>query len=81
MNAILVLYWINTLLFLYPIWKQFMIIVRSPEPDKELNRKLGALFLSLAMLAAMWLCYYAVKTSAWFFFLIAILVLIYKNKK
>jgi uncharacterized membrane protein len=81
MNFILILCWINTVLFLYPIWKQFMIVARSPDPDAELNKKLGALMLSLSMLAAMWLCYYAVRASALFFFLIAVIVLIYKNKK
>jgi uncharacterized membrane protein len=81
MKPILILCWINTLLFLYPIWKQFMIVARSPDPDEELNKKMGALILSLSMLAAMWLCYFAVRASALFFFLIAVIVLIYKNKK
>jgi hypothetical protein len=58
-----------------------MIIARSPDPDAELHKKMGALILSLSMLAAMWLCYYAIRASALFFFLIAIIVLIYKNKK
>jgi hypothetical protein len=65
---------------LYPIWKQFKVIAKSPDPDSELNRKMGALILSMAMLAAMWLCYYTIRASALFFFLIAVIVLIYKNK-
>lgn len=81
MNATYVLCWINTILFIYPIWKRFMIVARAPEPDEELNKKMGALVLAIAMLAAMWLSYYMVKASALFFFLIAVIVLIYKDKK
>ncbi len=80
MSVIYILCWINTILFLYPIWKQFKVIAKSPDPDSELNRKMGALILSMAMLAAMWLCYYTIRASALFFFLIAVIVLIYKNK-
>jgi len=74
MKLILVLYLVNSILFLWPLGKQFMNIVYSPIGDKKFKEKLGLLIFSTSMLAGMWLCYFALRGAAWFFFLVAIIV-------
>lgn len=69
-----ILYLVNTVLLIIPLWIQFIGIARSPENDGRLHEKVGFFVLDLSMMAAMWLCYYRVRDAAWFFFLIAILV-------
>lgn len=70
----LVLYLLNSALFLWPLLKQFKRVVMSPYGDKKFGEKFGLLFFSISMLAAMWLCYFALRGAAWFFFLMAIIV-------
>jgi hypothetical protein len=72
MNLILVLYLLNSALFLWPLTKQFNNIVSSPNGDKKFDEKFTIFFFSISMLAAMWLCYFALRGAAWFFFLMAI---------
>jgi hypothetical protein len=74
MKLILVLYLLNSALFLWPLFKQFKRVVFSPYGDKKFGEKFGLLFFSISMLAAMWLCYFALRGAAWFFFLMAIIV-------
>jgi hypothetical protein len=72
MKVILVLYLLNSLLFLWPLGRQFKNIVLSPVGDKKFKEKFGLFVFSMSMLAAMWLCYFALRGAAWFFFLVAI---------
>lgn len=83
MKLILGLYLLNSLLFLYPLYKQFMIIVNSPSEDVRLTQKVLMFAFCLACFLAMWLCYFKIRSAAWFFFLIAIIAAIwnYKDKK
>lgn len=83
MKVILILYLLNTLLFLVPLVKQFLIIVRSPKYDPKITNKIYAFVFCLAMLAAMWLCYFMIRGAAWFFFLVGIYVVVwfYRNEK
>jgi CDP-diglyceride synthetase len=74
MRLILVLYLLNSFLFLWPLTKQFKNIILSPEGDKKFNEKFGLFSFSISMLAAMWACYFALRGAAWFFFLMAIIV-------
>lgn len=73
----------NTVLLLIPIVKQFLIIVRSPENDKNIAVKTLVFMFSLFMLAAMWFSYMNMKGAGGFFFLIAIVIIIwtYKDEK
>jgi hypothetical protein len=66
-----------------PIVKQFLIIVRSPLNDKKVIRKTVVFTFSLALLAAMWLCYMEIKSAGGFFFLMAIVIIVwtYKDEK
>jgi hypothetical protein len=83
MNATLFLYILNTVLLIVPIIKQFLIVARSPHDDKKVTLKTMILIFSLSMMAAMWLCYFSVRSAGGFFFLIAILVIVwtYKDEK
>ncbi len=88
MNFTLILYIMNTVLLLVPIVKQFIIVWHSPNDDKKITLKTMVLIFSLAMMAAMWLCYFSIRSAGGFFFLIAILVIVwtyrdekFKNKK
>jgi hypothetical protein len=74
MNLILVLYLLNSVLFLWPLGKQFKNIALSPSGDKKFQEKFGLFVFSMSMLAAMWLCYFALRGAAWFFFLMAIII-------
>lgn len=80
---ILILYCVNTVLLLIPIVKQFLIIVRSPEKDNYIAIKTLVFLFSLFMLAAMWFSYLSMKGAGGFFFLIAIVIIIwtYKDEK
>jgi hypothetical protein len=87
MKLILVLYLLNSILFLWPLWRQSKNLALSPSGDKKFNEKFGLFFFSISMLAAMWACYFALRGAAWFFFLMAIIVdvrayyLDHKNKR
>lgn len=83
MKIILVLYLLNTVLFAIPLVKQFLIIVRSPRMDNRIVNKVVVFICCLTMLAAMWMCYFMVRGAAWFFFLMAIIVIVwsYKDEK
>jgi hypothetical protein len=71
---VLVLYLVNTVLLIIPLWIQFGIIIKSPIGDKEIIRKVLFFIFDMCIMAAMWLGYYEVRGAAWFFFLIAIIV-------
>lgn len=79
----LILYIINTVLLLVPIVKQFLIIARSPEDDKKIGLKTFVFSFSLLLMAAMWLCYFEVKSVGGIFFLMAIVIIVwtYKDEK
>lgn len=81
-NAIFILYLLNTVLFAVPLVKQFLIIIRTPHNDDTLIRKTVVFVCCMAMMAAMWLCYYMIRGAAWFFFLtaIALIVWVYKDE-
>lgn len=83
MNYILILYLLNTILFAVVLVKQFLIIVRSPMGDKRFLNKVVVFVCCLCMMAAMWLCYLMIPGAAWFFFLMAIIVIVwvYKDEK
>ena len=83
MNVTLALYIMNTILLIVPIVKQFLIVARSPNDDRKIMLKTAVLIFSLAMMAAMWLCYFSVRSAGGFFFLISILVIVwtYKDEK
>lgn len=74
MKAILILYIVNTILFLFPMWKQLQIVYFSPEDDPLFRGKLMYFIFNIAILTAMWLGYFYVREAAWFFFLIAIII-------
>jgi hypothetical protein len=80
MTPILTLYLLNTLLFVFPLAKQFLIITRSPIDDKHLVKKVLSFMVCLGIMAAMWLCYLRIRGAAWFFFLIAIAAVVYAYK-
>lgn len=81
MTFLMFLYFVNTLLFCWPIWNQFITIVESPPDDKDIIRKTEILIVSMCMLTAMWLSYFGIIEGAWFFFLVAILVRTHKYSK
>lgn len=83
MSTILALYLLNTILFSVVLVKQFLIIVRSPVRDQKLITKVVVFICCLAMMSAMWLCYAMIRGAAWFFFLMAIIVIVwvYKDEK
>lgn len=83
MNATLFLYILNTVLLIVPIVKQFLIVAHSPNDDKKIGLKTAVLIFSLSMMAAMWLCYFSIRSAGGFFFLIAICVIVwtYRNEK
>lgn len=80
MSTILILYLLNTVLFSVVLVKQFLIIVRSPNKDEKIVNKVIVFACCLALMAAMWLCYFMVRGAAWFFFLMAIVVIVYVYK-
>lgn len=57
MEKNLSIYLLNTLLLLFPIVKQFMLIVNSPEGDQYIVSKTMFFVFSLLLMAIMWLCY------------------------
>jgi hypothetical protein len=81
MTFLMALYVLNTIVFLWPIWKQFKNIYESPINDEHIIYKTEVLIVSLSMLSAMWLSYFNVKYAAWFFFMVAIFVRAHKYSK
>lgn len=83
MSTILILYLLNTILFSVVLVKQFLIISRAPIKDEKIVNKVVVFICCLALMAAMWLCYFMVRGAAWFFFLMAIIVIVwsYKDEK
>lgn len=77
MNKIIYLYYLNTIIFCFPLWRQFMIIARSPDDDPNLWTKVGFFVFTLALVAGMWLCYFRIREAAWFFFLVAALIAVW----
>jgi hypothetical protein len=73
-HKIIILYFLNTLIFIFPLYRQFMIIAKSDDDDPEIIFKVGFLIFNLSILSAMWLCYFQIRDAAWYFFLIAILI-------
>lgn len=74
LNPILLLYLINTIIFLFPLWKQAQILFYSPEDDPQFYPKLFFFVFNICILTAMWLGYARIPEAAWFFFLIAICI-------
>lgn len=68
------LYYLNTAIFCFPLWKQFKIIVRSPEEDPNIYSKVLFFVSGLALIIAMWFCYFRIRNAAWLFFLVIIVI-------
>lgn len=74
MKNLIWLYIVNTALLFFPLCRQFIIIVRSPENDPDIKTKVVFFISSICLLIGMWACYYKVVEAAWIFFLIIIVI-------
>lgn len=77
MKPILWLYIINTVVFTLVLAKQFLIIVKSPENDEHFTQKVLFFVFNIMIMITMWLCYFRIRESAWFFFGIAIFIAVW----
>lgn len=73
-SPILILYILNTGIFLFPLWRQAQILFYSPEFDPLFYSKLFFFVFDICILTAMWLGYARIPEAAWFFFLIAVCI-------
>lgn len=76
------LYLVNTMLFLFVLWKQFWIIAHSPINDERIITKVLMFVFCMSSLSGMWLGYFGIHYAAWFFFLVAVLAAVenYREK-
>lgn len=84
MKTILILYLLNSALFLLPFIGRFNQLIHSPSDDERFYKKFGVFVFSVSMLAAMWLCYFKIREAAWFFFAVALWIdlrIYFKNTK
>lgn len=84
MKNITYLYLLNTAILMFPLVKQFKILVHSPDRDPLFIGKLLFFVFNLTILVAMWLCYLRIREAAWFFFMIVVIIAAwayYKPKK
>lgn len=81
MTLLFILYLLNTMLLIIPLWIQFRGITKSPENDREITSKVWFFVFDLLLMAIMWLCYLGVRGAAWFFLFVAIVINVWAYKR
>lgn len=71
------LYLIPTIIYLFVMYRQFMIVVESPKGDPQFQMKVAFLVHSIANLSGIWLLLYFFKIEALLFFTIVSLIALY----